>query len=320
MALRRFIIDTDTGSDDVWAIVEGLRAAEIVSVEAITTVCGNLPLDLCTKNALIAEEQAGNSCPPVFRGMETPIMSNETFYAPYCHGEDGLGNMNLPHPDRQPEDKPAVDALIDIVMANPGEIEIVTCGPLSNLAMAVLREPDFAKNVKKAWILGGSAGRPGNMTKAGEYNVYCDADAAQIVLNSGMNSAWVAWDAYGPEGEITPKEVEILQNSGDRAARFCVRCAETLRQYYHNQDGRSTFGVVDTGVMTAALYPEVISEAFPCFGSIELESGEERGRFYIDTEKTPNCTVISRLDASLFKKKLFSLLMQESVNGKGDNL
>ena len=112
--LRRFIVDTDTGSDDVWAVIEALRATDAVHVEAITVVCGNLPLDLCVKNAMLAVDAAGTYVPPVYRGMERPLMRQEAFYAPNIHGEDGLGGMNLPMPERPVETKHAMDAIIDI--------------------------------------------------------------------------------------------------------------------------------------------------------------------------------------------------------------
>ena len=84
--LRRFLIDTDTGSDDVWAVIEALRATHLVRVEAITVVCGNLPLDLCVKNAMLAVDAAGTYAPPVYRGMDHPLANNEDFYAPEVHG------------------------------------------------------------------------------------------------------------------------------------------------------------------------------------------------------------------------------------------
>ena len=112
---RRFIIDTDTGSDDAWAIVEALCAEDIARVEAITTVCGNFPLDLCTKNALLAEDAAGGYLPPVYRGVEHPLLSQKSFAAYHVHGEDGLGGLNLPAPAREAEKKHAVPAIIDLV-------------------------------------------------------------------------------------------------------------------------------------------------------------------------------------------------------------
>jgi len=94
--LRRIIVDTDTGSDDVWAIVHSLRATDRVRAVVITVVCGNLPLDLCVKNAMLAVDAAGTYVPPVYRGMERPLLNPEAFYAPEVHGRMALGVWTCP--------------------------------------------------------------------------------------------------------------------------------------------------------------------------------------------------------------------------------
>lgn len=305
---RRFLIDTDTGSDDVWAVIEALRATDIVRVEAITVVCGNLPLELCVKNAMLAVDAAGTYAPPVYRGMEYPLVNPEAFYAPDVHGADGLGGMELPPSPRPVERKHAVDAIIDLVMANPGQIEIVTCGPLTNLAAALQKEPRLAENIKKAWILGGSASGAGNMTPNAEFNLYADPEAADIVLKAGMDPIWVTWDSAVGGTEITPEEVALLQNSGDRAAVFCARCTRTLREYYRKTYGGDTFAVIDTLVMTAALFPEVMEHTFRSNCAVELTQGDMRGFFRMDPTQTPNATVCPAVNGELFKKHLFTLL------------
>ena len=306
--LRRFLVDTDTGSDDVWAVIEALRATDVVRVEAITVVCGNLPLDLCVKNAMLAVDAAGTYAPPVYRGMEFPLRNPEAFYAPDVHGEDGLGGMDLPPSPRPVENKHAVDAIIDLVMANPGQIEIVTCGPLTNLAVALQKEENLAENIKKVWILGGSASGTGNMTPKAEYNVYADPEAADIVLRAGMDTLWVTWDTAVGETEITPAEVERLMNSGSGAAVFCARYTRTLREYYRKTYGRESFAVIDSLVMTAALYPEIMEGVFRAHCAIELAQGEMRGHFRMDPDTQPNAAVCPAVNVGAFKTKLFTLL------------
>lgn len=306
--LRRFLIDTDTGSDDVWAVIEALRATEIVRVEAITVVCGNLPLDLCVKNAMLAVDAAGTYAPPVYRGMEHPLCNDEDFYAPDVHGADGLGGMDLPPSSRPVEETHGVDAIIDLVMANPGQIEIVTCGPLTNLAVALQKEEKLAENIKKVWILGGSASGVGNMTPYGEYNIYVDPEAADIVLRAGMDTLWVTWDSAVGDTEITPEEVTRLLDSGDQAGIFCARCTRALREYYRNTYGRDSFAVIDSLVMTAALFPEIMEGTFQADCSIELEQGDMRGFFHMDSAAKPNAAICPAVNVGAFKRKLFALL------------
>ena len=309
---RRLIIDTDTGSDDVWAVIEALRATDLVKVEAVTVVCGNFPLDLCVKNAMLAVEAAGTYLPPVYRGMARPLLGQELFCAEDVHGPDGLGGMNLPASARPAEKKHAMDAIIDLVMENPGEMEIVTCGPLTNLAMAILREPAVAQSLKKAWILGGTAGAEGNLSPAAEYNVGTDPEAAAIVLASGVESVWITWDNARGETEITPEEVQQLLTGGTKAGRFCAQCTRDLAKYYHRVYGTDTFGVIDSMVMTAALFPETMEEVFPANCAVELAGTETRGYFRIDrsgqTGRKPNAAVCTRMHAESYKKHLLSLL------------
>lgn len=340
--LRHFIVDTDTGADDVWAIIESLRATEITKVEAITVLCGNLPLDLCVKNAMIAAEKAGTYIPPIYRGMGRPLMKEMNIFAANVHGEDGLGNINLPMPSYPIQEKHAIDAIIDLAEEFAGELEIVTCGPLTNLAMAFLKEPRLAQWVKKVWILGGSANGKGNMTEFAEYNVYVDPEAAFIVLGSGMNMTWVPWDAFHAGGEITTEEAVMMEQSGHPTAEFCIRCVKVLREYHKKAYGTDSFGVIDSAVMTASLYPEIISEEFEAVCSIDVSQSERRGNFVAertehlqdceaeiqeesDTQQNadarknadtqqdsensaPNCTVVSKLNMELYKKYLFELL------------
>ena len=305
---RRLILDTDTGSDDVWAVIEALRAVDVVRVEAITVVCGNLPLDLCVKNAMLASQAAGTYLPPVYRGMERPLMTKQASYALDVHGADGLSGMNLPRPDRPVEKKRAWDAIIDLVMENPGQMEIATIGPLTNVAVALLLEPRLAENVKKLWILGGSASGRGNLTARAEYNVGVDPEAAAIVAESGIDTVWVTWDTSRGDTEITPAELDALAACGDEAGRFCARCIRDMQAWQRRMYGRDSIGVIDAMLMTAALYPEVMEDVFRARCSVELAPGEYRGFFRMDRDGEPKAAVCPRIDAGAYKKKLFALL------------
>lgn len=307
--IRHLLVDTDTGADDVWAIVESLRAVEVAKVEAITVVCGNLPLDLCVKNAMVAAEKSCTYIPPVYRGMGRPLMRDTAIYASYVHGEDGLGNMNLPVPEYPISQKHAIDAIIDLAERYQGELEIVTCGPLTNLAMAVLKAPQLTRWVKKVWILGGSVSGRGNMTKVAEYNVYVDPEAASIVLSAGFDMLWVPWDAFREGGEITPGEASVMEKSKSETARFCIRCVRQLREYHRQTYGKDSFGVIDSAVMTAALYPEIMREVFEAECSIDVSQSENRGAFSVNRDgERKNCHVCGALDMERYKKYMFRLL------------
>src|SRR5437660_8250034 len=136
---RTFLIDTDTASDDAVALIMALRAPE-VQVAAITVVAGNVPLDQATRNALYTAELCGSSV-PVYAGAALPLL-REPRHAQWFHGADGLGDQGYPPPKRAAEPEHAVDAMIEVIAAHPG-IVLVTLGPLTNLALALVRSPEI---------------------------------------------------------------------------------------------------------------------------------------------------------------------------------
>ena len=311
--MRRFLIDTDTGNDDVWALIAALRAEEQIRVEAITVVVGNVPLDLCVKNALIAVEKADTYHPPVYKGMGRPII-RKMRDASNVHGEDGLSNMNLPYPNIKPEKKHAVDAIIDIIMENPGEIEVVTLGPLTNLAMAYLIEPEIAHKIKKVFIMGGTGLDQGNATPAAEFNIMVDAEAASIVLESGMDMTWVTWDTARFSAAMTRADFDFIASAGTPLSDFCVRCVQSVREYdekkYKNPD---EIGIIDSVIMIAAIWQEVMKDVYSAYCSIETKGEKTYGYFSIDKHAMHNEGVLTNIcpavDSKKYKDHLFKLFM-----------
>jgi len=178
--MRHFLIDTDTASDDAVALLMALREPS-VRVGAITVVAGNCPLDIGVRNALISVELAGTYAPPVYAGMSQPLL-RELVTSEHVHGQDGLGNMDLPAPASEKQSGHAVDKIIEMAHCFPGELEIITLGPLTNLAMAILKEPSLPDLIQRVYIMGGAGLGPGNITPVAEFNFYVDAEAAHLVI------------------------------------------------------------------------------------------------------------------------------------------
>ena len=166
--MRKFIIDTDTASDDAVAIAMALRWPD-VEVLAITVVAGNVPLEQGTINARYTVELCGAQT-PVYAGCAKPML-RDLVTATWYHGPDGMGDMNYPVPTTPLASGYAVDALIDLIKANAGEVTLVTLGPLTNLATALLRAPEIAGMVTRCVMMGGAACHVGNVTPAAEYNI-----------------------------------------------------------------------------------------------------------------------------------------------------
>lgn len=191
MASQKIIIDCDPGIDDALALVfahghPGLRLA------GVTTVAGNVPLESTTSNALRVAGFIGMRDVPVVAGSAAPLL-RPALHAREVHGDSGLGGALLPLPSAAAAPGHAVDYLIDTIAAAPGEITLIAVGPLTNIALAVRREPRLVSWVRKFVIMGGSAGR-GNVTPAAEFNIAADPEAAAIVFGAGWTVTMVGLD------------------------------------------------------------------------------------------------------------------------------
>jgi len=189
---RKILLDCDPGIDDALAIVFacGHPGLELCGV---TTVAGNVGLVQTTANALSVLDFTGRPDVPVAAGSAVPLLRPRGD-ARHVHGESGLGGAQLPPPRARPVDVPATDLIIDIVGSSPGEIILAATGPLTNIALAVRRQPELIRQVADFVIMGGSAGR-GNVTPAAEYNIATDPEAAAIVFGAGWRVTMVGLDA-----------------------------------------------------------------------------------------------------------------------------
>lgn len=309
--MKKLIIDTDTASDDAVAIIMALREPE-VCVEAITVVAGNLPLHLGIKNALISVEKAGTYEPKVYAGCAKPVL-RELLTSEFTHGEDGMGNMALPEPRLTIEDEHAVDAMLRILEENEeNTIEMVTLGPLTNIAVACLKAPETMKKLKRLTVMGGAGLKSGNMTAVAEFNLFVDAEAAQIVIDAGLPIYFVGWDASMGECFINEADLKYLGESDSSIAHFCVRCNESLKEFNMERTGEVGFDLADPAAMAAALYDELTTN-YEAYCYVDYKSERSYGQLVIDymhiEGKKPNATFCSRLNGEGFKEKLFKLII-----------
>jgi purine nucleosidase len=188
---QKIVLDCDPGIDDALAIALACGHSGL-ELCGITTVSGNVSLDLTTSNAQRVCEFIGAAGTPVTPGSPVPLL-RPPVHARHVHGESGLGGARLPPPATRPSDGHAIDYLIDTIGAAPGEITLVATGPLTNIALAVRREPRLVTQVRDFVIMGGSAGR-GNVTPAAEFNIGTDPEAAAIVFRAGWTVTMVGLD------------------------------------------------------------------------------------------------------------------------------
>lgn len=183
-APRHIIIDTDAGVDDAAAIFLAFRSPEVV-VDALTVVAGNVPIDIGQRNTRIFAEVGGHSDIPVALGAARPLKRGLVTATIY-HGANGMGNVQMPDPKKQLDSRSAVDLIIEHIHAKPGQISIVAIGPMTNIAMALMKDPSIAPEIASLVYMGGTITSYGNTTPVTEFNLYVDPDAAKIVTDAGI--------------------------------------------------------------------------------------------------------------------------------------
>ena len=315
--MRHILIDTDTGSDDAVALLAALREPT-VKVEAITTVCGNIPLSLATKNALISISMANTYQPPVFVGAEAPLF-RPLFTAENVHGEDGLGDVGFPEPEQTVSEGFAPDKIIEYAKKFPNELELIVLGPATNIAIAIQKDPEAMSLVKHIYSMGTGGFGWGNVTPVAEFNVFVDAEAYDIMLKSGIPLTIIGFDVCLGTATFNKSDMDELLASSDGAARFAIKCNSALVQYNIKRSGEEIIDMPDPVAMAVALWPEVALETVDCncivctiepaaYGQVILDIGSFPGHNTLFGKSEPNAGVVKTIDSDLFKNKIKAIL------------
>lgn len=308
--MRSFLIDTDTGSDDAVALVMALREPGI-RVEALTTVAGNVSLEEALRNAAASVAAAGTYRPPIYRGAAKPLL-RERFRAENVHGPGGMSGMEVSEPDRTPEPAHAALAIIELARRHSGELELLTLGPLTNLALALSLDPEIAGLFRSLTFMAGAGLGSGNVSPLAEFNVFCDAEAAAIALNADwkVRPALVGWDACLGEAVFGEADVKALLASGDGAALFCERCTRNVRAFYRSRFAIDGFGLADPAAAAAAFRPELRAEVLPARATVETGSRDNYGLVALDRRPgvSPNVDAVLRLHPAAYRDYVVGLL------------
>ena len=276
--MRTFLIDTDTASDDAVALIMALSAPE-VRVCAITTVAGNVSLAQATRNALTTAELCG-SYAPVYMGAAAPLMRAHE-HAHWFHGKDGLSDQNYPPPRREAEPDHAVDAILQYVSKDPG-LTLVTLGPLTNIALALARDPSIVEKIGRCVVMGGAPCCEGNVTPAAEYNFWVDPEAARVVFRSGLPIEMVGWQASRGEAVLSEAEIAGILGLGTEKARFAIACNARAKAAYFEQTGETGLSLADPTAMAVALDRRVGLDWGQHFVEVECASELTRGMSVVD--------------------------------------
>jgi purine nucleosidase len=314
--MERIILNTDTAGDDNIALLMALKSSN-AKLEAVTINCGNINFDLQVENALYTIEFAGMSGKvPVYPGARHPIL-REWKTVEEIHGKDGMGNSFFPKAKQKPEEKHAVDAIIEIVNSNPGEITFVEIAPMTNIALALRKEPSIAKKFKAFYFMGGTNQYLGNVTPAAEFNFWVDPDAAKIVLHSGLKPTMVGWEICMRYGLFSGEELEKVKAIGTKEAEFFVAVNRQVRKFMKSKRGIDAISCPDSITMAIVLDRRVATSVKSRYVDVDNESELSRGACYVDEygvlEKKPNTRVVYEASEKRFKDMLYRLFKEGRI-------
>ena len=258
--MKKVLIDTDPGMDDALAIILAAKSSEI-ELLGISSVAGNYPIEITTRNALKTLELIGKTQIPVARGMGKPL-ARPLAKDPFSHGSDGMAETHLPDPRTAPSKQHGIDQIIDMVKAHPGEVTIITLGPLTNVAMAFMKEPAIVPLVKEIVSIAGSFGlnkyafaNATGDTPQSEWNVFVDPEAARLVFESGAPIRAVGLDV-ATHFDINFSEQQLLTLKQSRRPE--ANLVEKMVRFVEGRGFESYCVLIDSMAVAAVIDPTLI--------------------------------------------------------------
>lgn len=312
--VKNLIIDTDTGSDDAVALIMALRDPSI-KVQAITTVAGNVDVHQATYNALQSIAFAKTYQPPVFQGSEKPIIGTLQD-ARQVYGQNGMGDTKFKAPTQKAENEHAVDALIRLLGNCKDDIEMLCLGPLTNLGIAMMQNPDAIRKITHLTIMGGAFFYSNPYTVSAEFNIMVDPEAASIVFGFGIPITLVTLDACQSEdAKLNSEDINHFRSLGELGA-FCMDCNRTAIATVKKASGIEELELPDPVAFTVFSKPDVIKSSFDSETIIELGGVYTRGTtifrlrkgFFESRELKVNSKVVSQIYGKEFKEFLYQLI------------
>jgi purine nucleosidase len=301
---RPLIIDCDPGVDDAIALLLALASPEL-EILGITTVAGNVPLALTQRNARQICELAKQTQIPVFAGCPRPLVQ-KLLTAEEVHGKSGLEGLTLPDPQMPLQPQHGVDFLVETLLQAPEPITVAATGPLTNIAMALVKAPQIAEKIEHLVLMGGSYGS-GNITAVAEFNAYVDPHAAHVVFGSGLPIAMFGLNLTH-QVITTPERRQRIQSLGSQVAE----AAAALLSRYGSHDSQllelSGGPLHDPCVIAYLLQPDLF-ELAPADVNVEIASPLTLGQTVVNQrDPQSNTQVALKADAVGFYELLVERL------------
>ena len=310
-APTRVVIDCDTGVDDTMAIFYGLLSPDI-DVVALTCVWGNISAETATRNTLRLLEMLDRPSIPVALGANKPLIGPEWEFGQGVHGADGQGNLDLPPPTLTSANESAAELIVRLAHEHPGELTLLPTGPLTNVATAVLMDPEIAKLYKEVVLMGGAFLAKGNAARWGEANIWHDPEAAQIVFDAGWPVTAVGLDVTD-KTMLSQERLDRLRDSGTPAGVHIHRITRYYVDRYSARTGRRECAMHDALALAIATDPSLVLEAPKVRVDVELTGTHTRGmtvgdfRSWVSSDDA-NATVVLRVDSERFIERWMETL------------
>lgn len=288
------VIDCDPGVDDAVALFLAFAARGTLDIRAVTTVAGNVPLALTARNARIIRSLAGRADVPVHAGCPRPIL-RAPVTAEEFHGSTGLEGIDVFDPPDPLAPSHAVTAIIETVRTSPDPVTIVITGPMTNVALAIVSEPDILSGIDRIIVMGGADAEGGNITPFSEFNIHADPHAARIVFGSGARVVALSLDATH-QVRTTPERIARLGASDHPRRRHVTSLLHAINRMEFDQNGASAAPLHDPSTIALLLGPELFSGRQVTV-RVETEEGPRFGQTCLTEDAEGRVTWIDNVDA-----------------------
>lgn len=300
---RKIIIDTDPGCDDVMAIMLAVKSG-MFDILALTTSCGNSTIANTTRNANFVLDLLGKNEIPIYSGAKKPL--KRPLIQAVVHGKSGLDGID-------PNNKPAltgnaVEKILSIIEANPGQVTIVALAPLTNIALAILKKPKTMMKVKEIIIMGGAIKVPGNKNRVAEFNIFVDPEAADVVFSFQVRKTLVPLDVCN-NVELTLKDFRMIKNIAIRT--FLLKMIKPYIKNISKDEGIKTAMMYDPLTIYYLMNSKTI-KFYTCNVAIETKGEFTRGMTVADLRIKPqekdNIRVVKFIKENKFKSDFIKIL------------
>lgn len=302
---KSVLIDTDPGVDDALALLLALSCQEL-QVKAITTVCGNVPVEKATSNLLRVLELLPGPYPVLAQGAEQPL-EREPFFSAHVHGTDGLGAVGAEQgqtasiPESLSKDT-AAEEILRQTWNSSEPLTLISLGPLTNIALALNQDPDLKNRVQELILMGGAYTVPGNITPAAEFNIYVDPEAADLVFRSGMPITAVGLDVTR-QVRLSRESLQAWVQAQDTPLRRSIQdWSRHGLEFMQDLTGEASMPLHDPLAVLACMRPELLGTE-PMHVQVETRGELTRGMTLPDLRPVlekwkpePNLRVCTRVD------------------------